>query len=141
MDMEDHFQTNFLNNIPGTNKKQEIIDYINRFQIENSENIPIFISSDSNFKNWLERSIYLINTGKSESSKTHLIIKIYNTLLSNLDEIYHLYPDIVKNLLYTLYSYTFEKKSKRDIYYHCWKNWVLYSYSILHHFFTKKIAS
>lgn len=139
MDMEDHFQTNFLKNIPAMNKQQEIITYINYFQIENTENIPIFISSETDFNNWLERSIYLINIEKSESCKTHLITKIYNTLISDLDRIYHSHSEIVKNLLYTLYSYKFEKKTKENIYYDCWETWVFYSYSVLHHFFTKKI--
>jgi hypothetical protein len=140
MDMEDHFQTNFLKNIPGTNKQQEIITYITLFQIVNSENLPMFISSESDFNNWLDRTIYLMNIEKSESCKTHLITKIYNTLIYDLDRIYYSHPDIVKNLLYTLYTYTFEKKTKENIYYECWENWVIYSYSILYNLFTQKIA-
>jgi ankyrin repeat protein len=139
LDLEDYYQTKFLRNTPPINKKETILNYTKNYQKSEIafDKIPLFISNEENIISWIERTFYLIGTQESESLKIHLIMKIYNTILSNFNVIFNLNPELVKNFLCTLYDYTGQNLRKDNIYIDYWSYWVYYSYSVLYYYYSE----
>jgi ankyrin repeat protein len=138
LDLEDYYQTKFLKNNPPINKKETILNYTKNYQKSEitTDKIPLFISNEENIISWIERTFYLIGTEKSESLKIHLIMKIYNTILSNFNILFNSNPELVRNFLCTLYDYTGQNLRIDNIYVDYWAYWIYYSYSLLYYYYS-----